>query len=48
MNSALVPGDVREETLERLMRAYENDVLRICYLYLGDRALLEEAGGTGK
>ena len=43
MNSALVPGDVREDKLERLMRAYENDVLRVCYLYLTDRALAEDA-----
>ena len=43
MNSALVPGDVREEKLEQLMRAYENDVLRVCFLYLADRALAEDA-----
>ena len=34
MNSALVPGDVREAQLEEWMRTYENDVLRVCFLYL--------------
>ncbi len=43
MNSALVPGDVREAQLEEWMRAYENDVLRVCFLYLSDRALAEDA-----
>ncbi len=43
MNSALVPGGVREARLEQMMRAYENAVLRLCFLYLSDRALAEDA-----
>lgn len=33
----------REQTLLRLMETYRNDLVRMAYLYLGDRALAEDA-----
>lgn len=35
--------DAREAQLEQWMLAYENDVLRLCYLYLNDLALAQDA-----
>ena len=33
----------REETLTRLVDTYQTPLLRMCYLYLKDRALSEDA-----
>lgn len=43
MNDALVPGNVREETLHRLMTEYGTSLLRVCYVYLRDQQLSEDA-----
>lgn len=43
MNFASVPSDVREGTLEAWLKEYGDAVLRVCYIYLGDRALAEDA-----
>lgn len=41
MNDALVPGSV--QPLERLMTAYGDGVLRMCYMLLRDRELARDA-----
>lgn len=43
MNIASVPSGVREAEFEQLMREYETEVLRICFLYLVDRSMAEDA-----
>ena len=43
MDNALVPGNVRDETLARLMASHGNAVLRMCYLYLKDVSWAEDA-----
>ena len=43
MGIASVPGDAREARFEQMMREYETEVLRVCFLYLGDRGLAEDA-----
>lgn len=37
-------SNVREQELERLMRAYGTSIFRTCYSYLRDAALAEDAG----
>lgn len=41
----IVPAsdDTRKPQLERLIRIYSTDILRICYVYLTDHALAEDA-----
>ncbi len=46
MMNALVPGDVKVEKLRRIMDAYGSSVLRVCYLYLKDYALAQDAAQT--
>ncbi|MBQ8554960.1 MAG: sigma-70 family RNA polymerase sigma factor [Clostridia bacterium] len=46
MTNALVPGDVREAMLTRIMDVYGSSVLRVCYLYLRDYALAQDAAQT--
>ena len=36
-------SDVKERTLERLMAQYGNSVMRVCFLFLKDRALAQDA-----
>ena len=43
MNIALVPSDIREAKLAAWLTEYGDAVLRMCYLYLEDRALAEDA-----
>lgn len=43
MNIASVPSDIREAKLEAWLTEYGDEVLRMCYLYLADRALAEDA-----
>ncbi len=43
MNIASVPSGVREAKFEELMRTYETEVLRLCFLYLVDRNMAEDA-----
>ena len=43
MNIASVPSDIREERLGAWLAEYGDAVLRMCYLYLEDRALAEDA-----
>lgn len=43
MDSALVPGNVPKETLERLMTQYGDSVKRICLVYLKNTQLCEDA-----
>lgn len=43
MNDALVPGKVQEEELHRIMTEYGTSLLRICYVYLKDVQLCEDA-----
>ena len=43
MNIALVPGEVRERRLEAWLTEYGDAVLRMCFVYLADRALAEDA-----
>ena len=40
---AVVPGDVRARRLEEWVDAYADAVLRVCYLYLGDYHLAQDA-----
>ncbi len=40
------PRENREEHLQRLMKTHGNAVLRVCYLYLRDRALAQDAAQT--
>ena len=43
MESARMPGNSPEDTLERLIRENEVSLKRLCYLYLHDRSLAEDA-----
>lgn len=43
MDTAKVPSDVRNEWVEHIMMRYGTPVIRMCYLYLRDRMLAEEA-----
>ena len=43
MESVKAPGSCPEETLERLIRENEISLKRLCYLYLHDRTLAEDA-----
>lgn len=43
MNDATVPSDIRKEKLEKWLTEYGDAVLRMCYLYLGDHALSQDA-----
>ena len=43
MHTASQPSEARAAVFEAWMRAWEDDVLRLCYLYLADRALAEDA-----
>ena len=43
MSGALVPSRIREERIERLIDLYEDRLLRMCFLYLHDRTLAEDA-----
>lgn len=44
MDKASVPGNVRDAEIERMMREYGTSVLRMCYAYLRDPSLAEDAG----
>ena len=46
MQNALLSGDAREATLGRLMETYGTNVLRVCFLYLHDHALAQDASQT--
>jgi RNA polymerase sigma-70 factor (ECF subfamily) len=43
VNDALVPSGVPEEELRRLMAAYGTPLLRLCYVYLRDAQLAQDA-----
>ncbi len=43
MERAQVPGLIREARLTEWVEAYADAILRVCYLYLGDRHLAEDA-----
>ena len=43
VNDALVPSKVQEEELYRIMTEYGTTLLRICYVYLKDAQLSEDA-----
>ena len=43
MEHAEVPGAVRAKRLEEWVDAYGDAVLRVCFLYLGDRHLAQDA-----
>ncbi len=43
MDNALLAGSVREENLKRLMEEYGDSILHVCYGYLKDYALAEDA-----
>lgn len=43
MESVKVPDNCSEETLERMIRENEISLKRLCYLYLHDRTLAEDA-----
>ena len=43
MKSVKATVDARERTLERLMMEYGDSVMRICYLFLKDRQLAQDA-----
>ena len=43
MEQAAVPSAVREERLEQWINDYSDDLLRICFLYLSDRHLAQDA-----
>lgn len=43
MNIASVPSDIQEAKLEAWLTEYGDEVLRMCYLYLADRTLAEDA-----
>lgn len=40
------PPEDKEARLQRLMETYGNDVLRVCFLYLKDHALAQDAAQT--
>lgn len=43
MRRGFEPDGDRVARFERLMREYETQVLRVCYLYLADRSMAEDA-----
>ncbi|MGI6688904.1 MAG: sigma-70 family RNA polymerase sigma factor [Christensenellales bacterium] len=43
MSGALVPGAQKEQKLEAWLTAYGDAVLRMCFVYLSDRTLAEDA-----
>ncbi len=43
MGFVAVPDKVREEKIERLLAQHGDGLLRLCYAYLGDAALSEDA-----
>lgn len=43
MDNASRPSSAQEDRFEQLMRDYETEVLRLCFLYLMDRSLAEDA-----
>ena len=43
MEAAKSPDSNKEEILRRLMGLYKNDLMRLCYVYLQDAALAEDA-----
>ena len=43
MDAAKAPSDVRAGKIEDMMRRYGTSMLRMCYLYLRDRTLAEDA-----
>ena len=43
MNFVEVPSRVQEAELERIMTQYGNSLLRMCYIYLRDASLAEDA-----
>lgn len=43
MDAGKGPDSIREEQLRRLMSLYKNDLMRMCYAYLNDAALAEDA-----
>ena len=43
MDNASGPSGAQEARFEQLMRDYETEVLRLCFLYLTDRSLAEDA-----
>lgn len=43
MDNASRPSSAQEARFEQLMRDYETEVLRLCFLYLMDRSLAEDA-----
>lgn len=45
-NSVPLPRESDEERLTRLMTTYGDSVLRVCYLYLRDHALAQDASQT--
>lgn len=43
MNSPLVPREVQEQRLAALLTEHQDAVLRMCFIYLADRELAEDA-----
>jgi len=43
VEQAEVPGAAREMRLEEWVQQYADAILRVCFLYLGDRSLAEDA-----
>ena len=43
MEVVMGPDSIREERLSRLMAQYKTDLLRMCYVYLQDASLAEDA-----
>lgn len=46
MQNALLTGDAKEAALSRLMETYGTNVLRVCFLYLHDYSLAQDASQT--
>lgn len=46
MHNARLSDDARDELLSRLMETYGTNVLRVCFLYLHDHALAQDAAQT--
>ena len=43
MKSVQTRGDIHERTLERLMTEYGDSIIRVCFLFLKDRHLAQDA-----
>ena len=43
MNNALAPSEVREKKLEEWLTEFSEPILRMCFAYLADRALAQDA-----